>query len=242
MSKFTWNDENTAQLVELAGSGEVSQDTLVSISETLGTTSRSIGAKLRNMNYEVAKAAPKASAWTEAQESALTALVNENANNLTYAEIAAAFESGAFSAKQIQGKILSMELFDKVRKAEKKTAPRTYTEVEETKFVAMVKDSASMEALAEAFGRPIASVRGKALSLLRSEHIDAMPKQEGSSAKARTDVLEGLDVANMTVEAIAEKTERSVRGIKSTLSRRGVSCEDYDGAAKRAKLDAKSAD
>jgi len=236
--KITWNEENTARLVELAGTGEVSQEQLVSIAETLGTTSRSIGAKLRRMDYDVAKASPKASNWTPEQETSLEALVQDNANNLTYAEIAASFEGGAFNAKQIQGKLLSMELFGLVRKADKVAAPRTYTESEEARFVELAVSGATMEVLAAEFDKPIASVRGKALSLLKSEHISEMPKQETSSAKARTDIFEGVDVANSTIEQLAEITTKSVRGIKSTLSRRGISCSNYDGEGKRAKLDA----
>lgn len=237
-TKITWNEENTAKLVELAGTGEVSQINLVEIAEALGTTSRSIGAKLRRMEYVVAKAAPKTSAWDKDQEDALESLVNANANKLTYAEISASFEGGVFNAKQIQGKLLSMELFSLVRKADKVAPQRTYTEAEETKFVTLANDGATMESLAEAFSKPIASVRGKALSLLKSEHITAMPKQETSSAKARTDIFEGIDVSVFTIEQLVEQTDKSVRGIKSTLSRRGISCADYDGAAKRAKLDA----
>lgn len=239
-NKVNWNDENTATLVGLAGTGsEISQEQLVAIADEMGTTSRSIGAKLRRMDYDVAKAAPKASAWTEGQEAALTSLVNDNANALTYAEIAASFEGGAFNAKQIQGKLLSMELFGLVRKADKVAPQRTYTEAEETQFVALANDGASMETLAEAFDKPIASVRGKALSLLKSEHISGMPKQEKSSAKARVDIFEGVDVASLTIEQLVEATGKTARGIKSTLSRRGVACSDYDGASKRAKLDAK---
>ena len=240
MSKITWNEENTARLVELAGEGVVSQEALISIAEEMGTTPRSIGAKLRKMDFEVAKAAPKASAWTEAQETALANLVQSNANNLTYAEIAASFENGAFNAKQVQGKLLSMELYGLVRKAEKKPAPRTYTPEEEAKFVSLVNDGASIEALAAAFGKEAASIRGKALSLLRSGDISDMPKQETSSAHAREDILEGIDVAEMTIEQIVEATGRTERGIKSTLSRRGLDCVDYKGAARREKLDAKS--
>jgi len=236
--KITWNQENTDRLVELAGTGVVSQESLISIAETLGTTARSIGAKLRKMDYEVAKAAPKVSNWTPEQEAELSAVVNNNPNALTYAEIAATFNEGSFTAKQIQGKLLSMELFGLVRKADKVAPTRTYSEEEEEKFVALAKDGASMEELAEAFGRQISSVRGKALSLLKSELITEMPKQESSKARARTDIFEGIDVAASTVEQLVEATGKSVRGIKSILSRRGITCSDYDGAAKRAKLDA----
>jgi len=243
-TKINWNEINTATLTQLAGdiTAEVSQDRLVEIADEMGTTSRSIGAKLRKMEFTVAKATAKASAWTAEQEAALEALVNANENLLTYAEIAASFQNGDFTSKQVQGKLLNMELFGKVRKAEKKAAPRTYTEAEEAKFVSLVEGGATMEVLAEAFGKTIASVRGKSLSLVRSKDIAAMPKQEKSTAKESKDILEGIDVTNMSVEDVVEATGRSARGIKSILTRRGVSCTDYDGEAKHAKLAEKTSD
>ena len=239
MSKIKWNDENVATLVGLVGEigDEVSQDLLATAADTLETTPRSIGAKLRNLGYTVAKAAPKVSAWSESQEAALVELVNANPETFTYAELAASFENGAFTAKQIQGKLLSLELFDKIRRADKIAAPRTYTEAEEARFVELAKSGATIETLSETFNKPVASIRGKALSLLKGKIIDGMPKQEASKAKDRADIFDGLDVASMTTEELAEKTDRSERGIKSTLSRRGISCANYDGAAKRAKLD-----
>jgi len=243
-TKINWNEVNTATLAELAGSmdTEVSQDRLIEIAEEMGTTSRSIGAKLRKMEFLVAKAVAKASAWSSDQEAALAALVNKNANELTYSEIAASFEDGLFTSKQVQGKLLNMELFGLVRKAEKKIAPRTYTEAEETKFISLVEGGATMEVLAEAFGKTVASVRGKSLSLVRSKDIESMPKQEKSTAKEAKDILEGVDVTNMTVDEVVEVTGRSARGIKSILSRRGISCTDYDGQARREKLDSKTSD
>jgi hypothetical protein len=241
MAKFTWTQENTSTLVSAVDGVEtVAQDQLITLAETLGTTPRSVGAKLRKMDYSVAKAVAKTSAWTEAQEVDLSDLVNANAGNLTYAEIAASFEAGTFTAKQVQGKLLSMELFDKVKKAERKTAPRSYTPDEEVKFVALVQGGATMEDLAEAFNKPIASVRGKALSLTRSGEIEGMPKQASSNAKEQKDVFEGIDIEGSTVAEIAEVTGRTVRGIKSTLSRRGISASDYNGAGRREKLDAKA--
>ena len=46
----------------------------------------------------------------------------------------------------------------------------------------MVNDGAFVEAIADAMGRSVNSVRGKALSLLRSGDIDAIPKQEHTKA------------------------------------------------------------
>jgi transposase len=244
MSKFTWNEESEAKLTQLAGTASpVTQEALASIGEELGTTARSVGAKLRKLGFEVQKAVAKASAWTPAQEAELRSLVEANANAMTYTEIAALFEQGAFTPKQIQGKLLNMELFALVRKADKKAAPRTYTPDEEATFVSMVSEGATIEALAARFDKTVSSIRGKALSLFRAGQITSMPEQTVSNAKKSSDPIEDLgDISNMTVEEIAEKTGRTIRGIKAALSRRGVSCANHDGAAKRAKLDSKSAE
>ena len=39
----------------------------------------------------------------------------------------------------------------------------------------------------------------------------------------------------MTVEAIAEAIGKTARGVKTMLTRRGLTAADYDGAAKAAK-------
>jgi transposase-like protein len=246
MTKFTWNDENTARLVELAGpeGSFVSQDQLVQFSEELGTTNRSVGSKLRKMNYDVELAGTKKSAWTAEEEAELRAMVEGNPGAYTYAELAAAFKNGKYSAKTVQGKILSMELYEHIRKAEKRAPVRTYTPEEEAQFVAMVADGASVETLADHFGRPVASIRGKALSLLKAGEISEMPKQETSKAREVEDFFAGIDLENTTVEQLVELSgnTKSARGIKATLSRRGLKCADYDGAARRAKLDAAKED
>lgn len=240
-TKINWNEEVTQQLVSLAGDSPVSQATVASLAEQLGTTPRSIGAKLRKLGYEVDKAVAKSSSWSAEQEAALSEFVRANANTMTYAEIAATFHNGEFSSKQVQGKLLNMELFHLVKRTEKQAAPRTYSPEEEVRFVEMVNAASPIEAIAAEFGRSINSIRGKALSLFRSGHIAAMPVQETSTAKEVADVLAGLDVASMSVAEIAAKTGKTERGIKSTLSRRGLSATDYNGAAKREKLDTKNA-
>lgn len=244
MSKINWNEENTARLASFVTEGvEVTQDQLASIAEEMGTTARSIGAKLRKLGYEVQKAAARPSSWTEEQENALRSFVESNPNTFTYKEIAAQFEGGAFTDKQIQGKILNLELYHLVRKAEKKAAPRTYSPEEEARFVSLANGGATMEDLAEAFGKSVASIRGKALSLLRAGEIEAMPVQATSNAKVVADPISSLEnIAEMTVEEIAEATGKSVRGIKSTLSRRGIDCANYNGASRREKLDARNAE
>ena len=180
--------------------------------------------------------ASSARAFSEAQESTLATFVQDNSGEYTYAQIAENFEGGAFSAKSIQGKILSMELTDHVKPAPKVETVRTYSPEEENTFVEMVNDGAYVEQIADALDRSVNSVRGKALSLLRSGDINAIPRQEHTKGVSKEDPLADLgDVSGMTVEAIAEAIGKTARGVKTMLTRRGLSAADYDGAAKAAK-------
>jgi len=233
-----WTDERTDQLVSFIGDeSPVSQATVAEAADQLETSTRSVSSKLRKMGHEVELASASTSrAFTEAQESTLSTFVQDNSGEYTYSQIAENFEGGAFTAKSIQGKILSMELTDHVKPAPKVETVRTYSESEEETFVQMVNEGAYVEAIADALDRSVNSVRGKALSLLRSGDIDAIPRQEHTKGSAKEDPLADLgDISGMTVEAIAEAIGKTARGVKTMLTRRGLSTADYDGAAKAAK-------
>tara|TARA_A100001015_G_scaffold305747_1_gene398929 strand:- start:561 stop:1280 length:720 start_codon:yes stop_codon:yes gene_type:complete len=232
-----WTDERTDTLTNYVGNeSPVSQGTVARAAEELETTTRSISSKLRKMGYEVQLASASSTrAFTDEQEAILEAFVTENSGTYTYAEIAEHYQSGAFSAKSIQGKILSMELTDHVKPAPVKESVRTYSPEEEETFIEMVNDGAFVEAIADAMGRSVNSVRGKALSLLRSGDIDAIPRQEHTKTNGSADPFADMDVTGMTVEAIAEEIGKTPRGVKTMLTRRGISASDYDGAAKAAK-------
>lgn len=232
-----WTDERTAQLTSFVGDeSPVSQATVAEAAEQLETSTRSVSSKLRKMGFEVELASQAGGkSFSEDQEATLAAFVEGNSGEYTYAQIAEHFEGGAFSAKAIQGKILSMELTSHVKPAPKVEAVRTYSESEEATFVSMVNDGAFVEQIADALGRTVNSVRGKALSLLRSGDIAAIPRQENTKGGDKVDPLADLDVAGMTVEAIAEAIGKTARGVKTMLTRRGLSASDYDGAAKAAK-------
>jgi len=240
MSLPKWTDERTAQLTDfVGGESPVSQGTVASAAESLETSTRSISSKLRKMGYDVELASASASrAFSDAQEDTLAAFVSGNSGEYTYAEIATHFEDGAFSAKSIQGKILSMEMTDHVKPAPKVEAVRTYSPSEEATFVSMVQDGAFVEAIADALDRTVNSVRGKALSLLRSGDIDAIPRQETTKGASKEDPLAGIAVDAMTVDAIAESIGKTARGVKTMLTRRGLTAADYDGAAKKEKASA----
>jgi hypothetical protein len=191
------------------------------------------------MGYDVELASASATrAFSDAQEDTLAAFVSDNSGEYTYAEIASHFEDGAFSAKSIQGKILSMEMTGHVKPAPKVEAVRTYSPSEEATFVSMVQDGAFVEAIADALDRTVNSVRGKALSLLRSGDIDAIPRQETTKGASKEDPFAGIAVDGMTVDAIAESIGKTARGVKTMLTRRGLSAADYDGAAKKEKASA----
>ena len=232
-----WTDERTEELTSFVGTeSPVSQETVAEAADRLETSTRSVSSKLRKMGFEVELASARASkSFSESQEATLVSFLESNSGEYTYAQIADHFEGGAFSAKQLQGKILSMELTDHVKPAPKVESVKTYSADEEATFISMVNDGAFVEAIAEALGRSVNSIRGKALSLLRSGDIDAIPRQENTKGSSNVDPLDGVDVASMTVEAIAESIGKTARGVKTMLTRRGLTAADYDGAAKAAK-------
>ena len=236
-----WTDERTDALTNFVGDeSPVSQATVAEAAGGLETSTRSISSKLRKMGHEVELASASATrAFSDAQEATLSAFVSDNSGEYTYAEIAGHFEDGAFSPKSIQGKILSMELTGHVKPAPKVEAVRTYSPAEEVTFVSMVQDGAFVEAIAAELDRSVNSVRGKALSLLRSGEIDAIPRQETTKGASKEDPLAELtDIGSMGVEDIAEAIGKTARGVKTMLTRRGLSAADYDGAAKKEKASA----
>ena len=230
-----WTDERTQQLVDFIGDqSPVSQAVVAEAAEELETSTRSVSSKLRKMGFDVELASASASkSFSDSQEATLANFVQDNSGVYTYAEIAANFEGGAFSAKSIQGKILSMELTEHVKPAPKVESVRTYTPEEEGTFVDMVNGGSFVEEIAEALGKSVNSIRGKALSLLRSGDINAIPKQKETKGSSKADVLADLDISSLTVQEIADEIGKTVRGVKTMLTRRGLQCADYNGAARK---------
>lgn len=232
--KMAWTEKRTTQLAELvAGVDPVSQDLVASAAETLEVSNRSIGAKLRKMGYNVDKATAKGRAFTQDQEDEITNYLGQNSGAFTYAEIAANVCGGDFSAKQIQGKVLSLELTGSVKPTPKAESVKTYSDEEEATIVSMANEGAFLEAIAAAVERDLDSVRGKVLSLLRSSAISNFPKQEHSYAKAKVDLLGDLgDVSKMAVADIAAAIGKTERGVKVMLTHRDLSCSDYKSRKK----------
>ena len=230
-----WTDERTTQLVDFVGSETpISQATVANAATELETSTRSVSSKLRKMGHDVELASSVSNrTFSEEQEATLSNFVSDNSGSYTYADIASSFEDGQFSAKSIQGKILSMELTSHVKPAEKPESVRTYSPEEEATFTTMVNGGSFVEEIAEALGKSVNSIRGKALSLLRAGEINAIPKQKETKGSSKADPLADLDINSMTVESIADTIGKTVRGVKTMLTRRGLQSSDYNGAAKK---------
>jgi hypothetical protein len=238
-----WNEAAVATLMGIVGSeSPVSAETVLKASEALDVSTRSVASKLRQLDVEVASMAKeKVATFTPMEGDALSEFVNANPGVYTYKEIAEQFPGG-FSPKQIQGKLLALELTDKVKPTEKVEVARLYTEAEEATFVKMANAGKFIEEIAVALGREIPSVRGKALSLTRSGMISEIPKQKESHAKDVVDAISALgeSIKGMTVAAIAAAVDKTERGVRTILTRRGIKAADHDGFAKQAKAKAKA--
>lgn len=242
-----WSDSAVATLMKIVGNeSPVSAQSVERAAQTLGEefTVRSVASKLRQLDREVASMAKeKTSAFTEDESEALAEFVDANAGNLTYKEIAEEFCDGKFTAKQIQGKLLAMEMTGSVKPAEKVEVATKYTEAEEAKFIKMAQSGKYIEEIAAALDKTVASVRGKALSLTRKGQISKIPVQRESHAKDQVDPIVALGdkISSMTVAEIAAAVDKTERGLRTLLTRRGINVADYKGADKKAKAEAKLA-
>jgi hypothetical protein len=240
-----WSDEAVAELLQIVGrESPVSVAKVEAAAEALEVTTRSIAAKLRQLDREVVSMAKeKISAFTEDESAHLFSFVNANSGKFTYKQIAENFADGKFTAKQIQGKILALELTGSIKPAEKVEVARSYTEAEEAKFVQIAERGGFIEDIAQALGKTVASVRGKALSLTRKGQIAKIPAQRESHAKDQVDPIVALgdSIKAMTVAEIAAAVDKTERGLRTLLTRRGINVADYKGADKKAKAEAKAA-
>ena len=160
--------------------------------------------------------------------------MDANSGEYTYAEIADQFEDGEFSAKQIQGKILSLEMTDHVKPAPKKVAEKKYSEEEEATFVSMARAGKFLEEIAEVLEKTVQSVRGKALSLTRTGQLESIPAQR-DRAPEKVDFFEDLGadkIAELTVAELSEQSGKTPRGVRTILTRRGYDAADYKAKKK----------
>ena len=164
---------------------------------------------------------------TEEQEAELAAFLSDHSGEFTYAQIAERFAGGQFTARQVQGKVLSMERTADVAPTPKAPVDKKYTEEQEDTYVAMANAGAALEDIAAQLNKPLNSVRGKGLSLYRAGLIESIPKQK-THVEKKPDALEALgDISEFTVAEIAEKIKKSERGVRQMITYRGLECKDY---------------
>ena len=220
MSKFEYTEDMVTRMHDVAGSG-VTEEIIESLMDEFDFPRRSVTAKLRKLGYDVPKKPGAAPVFSAEETDELSSFLEENSGNLTAEEISQQFAGGKFTARQINGKALSLEMTGHVKPAEKKVTPRTYSEEEESKISDMVEGGSYLEEIADAMGRSVNSIRGKLLSMgLKA------PQRDKKDSKA--DPYAGIeDMLDQTVEEIAEAFDKTVRGDKTVLTRRGLACADY---------------
>ena len=220
MSKFEYTEDMVTRMHDVAGSG-VTEEIIESLMDEFDFPRRSVTAKLRKLGYDVPKKPGAAPVFSADETDELASFLESNSGNLTAEEISQQFAGGKFTARQINGKALSLEMTGHVKPAEKKVTPRTYSEEEGSKISDMVEGGSYLEEIADAMGRSVNSIRGKLLSMgLKA------PQRDKKDSKA--DPYAGIeDMLDQTVEEIAEAFDKTVRGVKTVLTRRGLACADY---------------
>jgi len=221
MAKFEYTDEMIERLNE-AGEGGLNEDVINEICEEFGFPRRSVTAKLRKLGYDVPLKPKAALVFSEEETNSIREFLEQNAGDYTAEEIAANFMDGKFTARQINGKALSLELSSAIKPAEKKVTPKSFSDEEEAVIQEMAENGSFIEDIADRMGRTVPQIRGKLLSMKMSA-----PQREKKASN--TDAYSGLaDIAHeMTVAELAVHFEKTERGVKTVLSRRGLAAKDY---------------
>lgn len=224
MAKFEYTEDMVARMEQVCANG-INEDIITSLCEEFDFPRRSVTAKLRKLGFDVPTKPKAAPAFDEAETAALTEFLEANSGVHTAEEIAAHFSDAwgrEVTSRQVNGKALSLEMTGHIKPAEKKVAPRTYTEAEEAQIADMANGGAFLEDIAESLGKSVNSIRGKLLSM----QLKA-PQRDKKAAKA--DSYDGIEdlATSMSVAELAEHYGKSERGVKTVLTRRGISATDY---------------
>lgn len=223
MSKFEYTEEMVTRMQEVAKNA-ITEDAIEALMTEFDFPRRSVTAKLRKLGFEVPKKPGAAPIFSADETEALAEFLDGNSGEHTAEEIAAHFSEAwgrEVTARQINGKALSMEKTSDIKPAEKKVAVRTYTEAEEATIASLVADGKFLEDIAAAVGREVNSIRGKLLSM-------GLKAPQRDKKATKSDPYEGIeDMLSKSVEEIATAFDKTVRGVKTVLTRRGLSCSDY---------------
>ena len=113
MSKFDYTDEMVARMETAAGSG-VTEDVIQELCNEFEFPRRSVTAKLRKLGFDVPKKPGAAPVFSPEETEALSSFLSDNSGVHTAEEIAATFADGNFTARQINGKGLSLEMTQRI--------------------------------------------------------------------------------------------------------------------------------
>jgi hypothetical protein len=221
MAKFEYTEEMVSRMESLCATG-VTEEIITQLCDEFEFPRRSVTAKLRKQGYDVPHKPKAAPTFTEDETQELSAFLEANDGTFTAEEIAEQIAGGKFSARQINGKALSLEMTGSIKPADKKVAPRTYTEAEEAQIAEMANSGAFIEDIADALSKTVQSIRGKLLSM-------QLKAPQRDKKVARSDSYEAIEELStkMTVAELAEHFGKTERGVKTVLSRRGLSATDY---------------
>jgi hypothetical protein len=138
MAKFEYTEEMVARMEAACATG-VTEEIIEQLCTEFEFPRRSVTAKLRKQGFDVPHKPKAAPTFTEAETEELRDFLEANDGVHTAEEIAEQIAGGKFTARQINGKVLSLELHTAIKPAEKKVAPRTYTATEEARISELVE-------------------------------------------------------------------------------------------------------
>jgi transposase len=220
MAKFEYTEEMVERMATLCKGG-VTEEVITQICEEFEFPRRSVTAKLRKQGFDVPQKPKEAPTFSAEETADLRELLEANHGVYTAEEVAEMFAGGKFKARQINGKALSLELTSAIRPADKKVAVRTFSVEEEAQIEQLVSEGAYIEDIAQALNKTVETIRGKLLSMKLKA-----PKRDKA---AKADSYDGIEEAavNMTVAELAAHYGKTERGVKTVLTRRGISAKDY---------------
>jgi hypothetical protein len=228
MGKYNYSDEQEARMNTVFADG-VTEEKIQELVAEFDYPRRSVTAKARKLGFDVPAKPKAAPVFSEAQTDALVARLEAGDGSETAEQIAADFDGGQFTARQINGKALSLEMTGNIKPAEKKETPKTFTPEQEEVIRTMVADGAFIEDIAEAVSKPVPSVRGKLLSM-------SLKAPQRDHKQSKSDAYEGIAelCAGMSVDELADHFDKTPRGVRVVLTRRGLSAKDYEPKEKSA--------
>ncbi|MGH7885203.1 MAG: hypothetical protein ACRENO_05855 [Thermodesulfobacteriota bacterium] len=228
MTNYTYTEEMVAKMKNVASHGLTEKD-IQAVMDDFGFPRRSVTAKYRKMGFDVPAKEKEAPKFSASETVELSDYLSENSGVHTAEELANYFSTTwgrEVTARQINGKALSLEKTGDIKPAEKKTTPKTYTSAEEAQISTMVSKGAYLEDIATALGKAPNSVRGKLLSM-------GLKATQRNKKETKNDPYEGLeDMLSLTVDEIVAEfakngLEKTARGVKTALTRRKLACVDY---------------